>query len=173
MGLSSLPGWVRLSIPPIPIASKGRGKQRRYRQRAPIVSHKDRYVCWVVTSGGVSQMRDRPQSQTALGAVLKGPVGAPEQYSHITASEAVQNFPRTGRFPRELCGICPALQSSRLGRAKLGHRGGVAQGSGYKYFSRRATWPGAPAIRSSPIRHMGRRASPCPGCVVCGAPMGP
>ena len=105
--------------------------------------------------------------------MLKGPVGAIEQYSHKTIPEAEQNFPRTGRFPRELCGICPALHSSRLGRAKLADRGGVAQGSGYKYFSRRATWPGAPAIRSSPIRHMGRRASPCPGCVVCGAPMGP
>ena len=118
-------------------------------------------------------MRGRPQCQTALGAVLKGLLGALEQCRHITASEAVQNLPRTGRCPGELRGICPALHSSRLGRAKLADRGGVAQGSGYKYFSRRATWPGAPASRSSPIRPMGRRASPCPGCVVYGAPIRP
>ena len=79
-------------FPPIPIsatydiASKGRGHQRRHRQRAPIDSHGDRYVHWVVTSGGVSQMRDRPQSQTALGALLKGLLGALEQCRHMTAS---------------------------------------------------------------------------------------
>ena len=77
--------------PPIPIsttydiASKGRGHQRRHRQRAPIDSHGDRYANCVVTSGSVSQMRGQPQSQTALGAVLKGLLGALEQCRHITA----------------------------------------------------------------------------------------
>ena len=32
---------------------------------------------------------------------------------------------------------------------------------------------GPPAIRSSPIRHMGHRVWLCAECVVCGAPIGP
>ena len=70
--------WMGTPIhPPIPISTtydistKGRGNQHRYRQRAPIDSHKDRYVWWVVTSGGVSQMRVQPQSQTAARARAK------------------------------------------------------------------------------------------------------
>ena len=130
--LPSLDGYA-YPFPPIPISAtydiafKGRGHQRRHRQRAPIDSHKDRYVCCVVTSGSVSQMRGQLQSQTALGAVLKGLLGVLEQCRHITAPVGCRKiFLARVDVHGSFVGIHPALQSSRLGRAKLGDRGGVA-----------------------------------------------
>ena len=50
----------------------------------------------VVTSGGVSQMRGQPQSQTAPRAVLKGLAGALEQCRHVTASVGCTKFSSHG-----------------------------------------------------------------------------